>query len=38
MRNTASRGYGRSREVAVGHAHQDLIPAARRRSRKAMLP
>lgn len=26
------------REVAVGHAHQDLIPAARRRSRKAMFP
>ena len=26
------------REVAVGHAHQDLIPAVRRRSRKAMLP
>ena len=26
------------REVAVGQTHQGLIPAARRRSRKAMLP
>ena len=37
----AQYGFTRVRKiakVAVGHAHQDLIPAARRRSRKAMLP